>query len=81
MWGGPWPSARIPRRAQSSWRAPTKEREVAPLNSIHIPMTLTTNLLEDVHLEGVDVAAVRHAVDPHEDVVPVVLAAIQTDYE
>ena len=33
------------------------------------------HLLEDVHLEGVDVAAVRHAVDPHEDVVPVVLAA------
>ena len=44
-------------------------------------MTLTTNLLEDVHLEGVDVAAVRHAVDPHEYVVPIVLAAIQTDYE
>ena len=42
-------------------------------------MTFTANLLEDVHLEGVDVAAVRHAVDPHEDVVPVVLAEIQTE--
>ena len=38
------------------------------------------HLLEDVHLEGVDVAAVRHAVDPHEDVVPVVLAETVVSY-